>query len=190
MAHKQYNTILIFMQHFFGTFQFFIIVMSHFFGIIVIKEGEIMAKIDMMLYKEIGKILKRERLHKEISLDQLVDKINGIKTKSTLKRYEDGKSRIDMDILPIVCEALNINYVDVIKEAENEVNFHNSKNTSLGDYNENVEYLKDKPELLELYKEIVANDQLVLLFDKARKLSPQDLEQILKIIDTFNKETM
>lgn len=60
----------------------------------------------------------------------------------------------------------------------------------LGDYNENVEYLKDKPELLELYKEIVANDQLVLLFDKAKKLSPQDLEQILKIIDTFNKETM
>ena len=60
----------------------------------------------------------------------------------------------------------------------------------LGDYNENVEYLKDKPELLDLYKEIVANDQLVLLFDKAKKLSPQDLEQILKIIDTFNKETM
>lgn len=62
--------------------------------------------------------------------------------------------------------------------------------TYLGDHNENIEYLKDKPELLELYKEIVANDQLVLLFDKAKKLSPQDLEQILKIIDTFNKETM
>lgn len=62
--------------------------------------------------------------------------------------------------------------------------------TYLGDHNENLKYLQDKPELLELYKEIVANDQLVLLFDKARKLSPQDLEQILKIIDTFNKETM
>ena len=178
------------MQHFFGTFFCFIIVIYHFFGIIIFEEGEIVAKIDMMLYKEMGKILKRERLNKKISLDQLVEKINNIKTKSTLKRYEDGKSRIDMDILPIICEALNINYVDVIKEAENEVNFHNSKNTSLGDYNENVEYLKNKPELLDLYKEIVSNDQLVLLFDKARKLSPQDLEQILKIIDTFNKETM
>lgn len=62
--------------------------------------------------------------------------------------------------------------------------------TYLGDHNENLKHLQDKPELLELYKEIVANDQLVLLFDKARKLSPQDLEQILKIIDTFNKETM
>ena len=62
--------------------------------------------------------------------------------------------------------------------------------TYLGDHKKNLEYLKDKPELLDLYKEIVANDQLVLLFDKARKLSPQDLEQVLKIIDTFNKETM
>lgn len=148
-----------------------------------------MAKIDMMLYKEIGKILKRERLNKEMSLDQLVESINNIKTKSTLKRYEDGKSRIDMDVLPIVCKALNINYVDVIKEAENKVDFHNSNNSSLGDYVKNVSYLKDKPELLELYEDIIANDQLVLLFDKAKKLSPEDLEQVLKIIDTFNKET-
>ncbi|EDS75418.1 helix-turn-helix domain-containing protein [Thomasclavelia spiroformis DSM 1552] len=63
-----------------------------------------MTKIDMMLYKEIGRILKRERLNKETSLDQLVESINNIKTKSTLKRYEDGKSRIDMDVLPIICK--------------------------------------------------------------------------------------
>lgn len=148
-----------------------------------------MAKIDKMLYKEIGKILKRKRLNKEMGLDQLVESINNIKIKSTLKRYEDGKSRIDMDVLPIVCKALNINYVDVIKEAENEVDFHNSNNSSLGDYEKNVSYLEDKPELLELYEDIIANDQLVLLFDKAKKLSPEDLEQVLKIIDTFNKET-
>lgn len=64
------------------------------------------------------------------------------------------------------------------------------QNNYLGNHYENIDYLKDKPELLELYKEIIANDQLVLLFDKAKKLSPQDLEQVLKIIDTFNKETM
>lgn len=60
--------------------------------------------------------------------------------------------------------------------------------TYLCDHKENLEYLKDKPELINLYKEIIANDQLVLLFDKAKKLSPQDLEQILKIIDTFHKK--
>ena len=51
-------------------------------------------------------------------------------------------------------------------------------------------YLKDNyPNLVDLYNEIHANDQLVILFDKAKKLEPQDLAQILKIIDTFNKET-
>ncbi|MFQ6794379.1 helix-turn-helix transcriptional regulator [Thomasclavelia sp.] len=144
----------------------------------------------MKLYEEIGKILKYERLRKEISLDQLVDKIGGIKTKSTLKRYEDGKSRIDMDILPVVCKALNIDCVTVIKKAENEVNFYNSSTTNINNHDENLKYLVDKPELLELYKEIVANDQLVLLFNIVRTLNPQDLEQILKIIDTFNKETI
>lgn len=63
------------------------------------------------------------------------------------------------------------------------------ENESLGNHYENIEYLKDKSELLELYEDIVANDKLVLLFDKAKKLSPEDLEQVLKIIDTFNKET-
>lgn len=60
----------------------------------------------MMLYKEIGSILKRERTLQKISLDTLVDKIGNIKTKSSLKRYEDGASRIDMDTLEIICKEL------------------------------------------------------------------------------------
>lgn len=63
------------------------------------------------------------------------------------------------------------------------------ENDYLGNHKENLNYLKVKPELLELYEDIVANDKLVLLFDKVKKLSPEDLEQVLKIIDTFNKET-
>ena len=94
-----------------------------------------------------------------------------------------------MDTLEIICKALCLNYADVIREAEEKVQFY-SKNDSLGNYEENVEYLKDNyPNLVDLYNEIHANDQLVILFDKAKKLEPQDLAQILKIIDTFNKET-
>lgn len=146
-----------------------------------------MTKIDMALYKEIGAIIKKNRQNKSISLDNLVIKLNNVKTKSTLKRYEDGVSRIDMDILEKICNVLDINYLDVIKEAENNVSYYS--NSNLGNYRDNVEYLKDKPELLELYQDIVANDRLVVLFDKAKKLEPEELEQVLKIIDTFNKET-
>ena len=143
----------------------------------------------MLLYKQIGSIIKRERINQNISLDQLVSKIGNLKTKSSIKRYEDGKSRIDIETLTIICSALSINVNELIKEAEENVKF-NTENDSLGSYIENVNYLeKNDPDLLELYNEIHSNDQLVLLFDKARKLEPQDLAQILKIIDTFNKET-
>lgn len=146
-----------------------------------------MTKIDMALYREIGNIIKRERTNRKISLDQLVNKINGLKTKSTLKRYENGISRIDMDTLKTICNALDIHYVDVVNEAESKVNYHND---NLGDYDKNIEYLsKNYPDFVELYNEIHANEQLVILFDKAKKLEPEDLAQILKIIDTFNRET-
>lgn len=146
-----------------------------------------MTKIDMALYREIGNIIKRERTNRKISLDQLVNKINGLKTKSTLKRYENGISRIDMDTLKTICNALDIHYVDVVNEAESKVNYHND---NLGDYDKNIEYLsKNYPDFIELYNEIHANEQLVILFDKAKKLEPEDLAQILKIIDTFNRET-
>lgn len=144
----------------------------------------------MALYKEIGAIIKRERLKADVSFDTLVSKINGIKTKSTLKRYEDGASRIDMDTLKIICNSLNIHYADVIKEAENKVNYHLDVNDNDIDFKTNIEYLsKNYPNLVDLYNEIHSNEQLVILFDKAKKLEPQDLAQILKIIDTFNKET-
>lgn len=146
-----------------------------------------MTKIDMELYKEIGQILKRERLNCNMSLDTLVSKLNGVKTKSTLKRYEDGVSRIDMNILQMICNALNIDYSEVIYEAEKKASYH--KESPLGNYEDNIEYLKDQPELLELYNDILQNDNLRILFDKAKQLEPKDLEQILRIIDTFNKET-
>ncbi len=86
-----------------------------------------MAKIDMALYKEIGNIIKRERKNHNISLDMLVNKLGGLKTKSTLKRYEDGASRIDMEILEKICNALNISYVDVINEAEFKTSYHSNE---------------------------------------------------------------
>lgn len=150
-----------------------------------------MTKIDMALYKEIGSIIKRERTKQDVSLDTLVTRINGKKTKSTLKRYEDGASRIDMGTLEIICTALNIYYADVIEEAESKVNYQTHESKDKQDhYNINVDYLsKNYPNLVDLYNEIHSNDQLVILFDKAKKLEPEDLAHVLKIIDTFNKET-
>lgn len=77
-----------------------------------------MPKVDKSLYVEIGKIIKHERRKKKISLDKLVDMLSGEKTKSTLKRYEDGTSRIDVDVLASICNKLDIDYKDVVATAK------------------------------------------------------------------------
>lgn len=100
--------------------------------------------------------------------------------KSTISTWCNGTRLPRMDMINDLAEYFNVKISELIED---------HSDSPLGDYYENIEYLKDKPDLLELYKEIVENDQLVLLFDKARKLEPKDLEQVLKIIDTFNKET-
>lgn len=126
----------------------------------------------------VGDRIKKRREELGMSANELAKSIG--KNRATIYRYERG----DIENLPTTI------LKPLAKSLKTTPEFLMGWDDSpLGDYSENVEYLKNKPDLLELYKEIVENDQLVLLFDKARKLNPQDLEQILKIIDTFNKET-
>lgn len=77
-----------------------------------------MPKVDNSLYIEIGKILKQERRKRKISLDRLVKMLGGEKTKSTLKRYEDGASRMETETLANICDKLDINYDDVVATAK------------------------------------------------------------------------
>ncbi|MDH6367520.1 MULTISPECIES: helix-turn-helix transcriptional regulator [unclassified Breznakia] len=52
-----------------------------------------------------------------------------------------------------------------------------------------TEYLeKNNPELLDLYNSIQKNDNLVLLFDKTKDLSPEDMERILTVIKGIRAE--
>lgn len=78
--------------------------------------------IDMGLYVSIGKQIREARRQKGISLDTLSDLINGEKTKSSLKRYEDGSSRIEIDVLKKICDQIGINYIDVINKAREDLN--------------------------------------------------------------------
>ena len=127
----------------------------------------------------IGERIKKLRLKNNFTLDEIAEKLGT--SRQTIFKYENNiVTNIPSDKIEKLAFIFDVSPAYIM----------GWENESLGNHFENIDYLKDKPELLELYKEIVANDQLVLLFDKARKLSPQDLEQVLKIIDTFNKETM
>lgn len=126
-----------------------------------------------------GERLKQLRLNSGLSQQELSDELNI--GRSTLANYEQGKREPNFETLEIIADYFNVdmNFLTGWKPTD-----------SLGDYEKNLLYLKEnEPDLIDLYNEIHANDQLVLLFDKAKALEPQDLAQILKIIDTFNKET-
>ena len=128
---------------------------------------------------DFGERLKQLRLNSGLSQQELSDELNI--GSSTLANYEQGKREPNFKTLEIIADYFNVdmNFLTGWKPTD-----------SLGDYRKNLLYLKEnEPDLIELYNEIHANDQLVILLDKAKKLEPQDLAQILKIIDTFNKET-
>lgn len=128
----------------------------------------------------IGDRIKQRRLDLGMSQQELADAM-GYTSKSTINKIEVGKNDVSQSKV--------VKFASVLKTTPSFLMDWEDDEFYLGNYNNNIEYLSDKPELLELYKDIVANDRLVILFDKAKKLEPEELEQVLKIIDTFNKET-
>lgn len=81
-------------------------------------------------YIAIGRILKEERNRVGYSLDRLAELV-GVKSKSTLKRYEDGKSRPDLDTLSSICAILHIDMNEVITRAQIEAGMEVVKNAAL-----------------------------------------------------------
>lgn len=124
-------------------------------------------------------MLRKLMKNKNLTMKELGEMVG--KSESSVSYWLSGKVTPRIGVIQKLADIFNITTDELI---------YGYKNDSLGDYEENVEYLsKNYPDLVDLYNEIHANEQLVILFDKARKLEPQDLAQILKIIDTFNKET-
>lgn len=100
---------------------------------------------------------------------------------STISRYLTGEiQNIRRDKIKKLADALEVEIAYLMDFDE--------RDDYLGNYNDNVEHLKDNPELLQLYNGIIENDNLKLLFDKAKTLAPDDLEKVLVIINTFIKE--
>lgn len=116
---------------------------------------------------------------KNLTMKELGEMVG--KSESSVSYWLSGKVTPRIGVIQKLADIFNITTDELI---------YGYKEDNLGDYEENIEYLsKNYPNLIDLYNEIHANEQLVILFDKAKKLEPQDLAQILKIIDTFNKET-
>lgn len=132
---------------------------------------------------EFNQLLKNARAKANKTLEQ-VAKDCGV-SKATVQRWESGEIKnVRRDKISKLSASLNVSPAYLM-------GWEDEDESPLGNYDENIKYLKesDQEELIELYEDILANDRLSILFDKAKQLSPEDLEQVLKIIDTFNKES-
>lgn len=77
-----------------------------------------MVKFDKSLYQEIGKQIKDARIKKGMSLQDMSDAINGIKTKQTIMRYENGDTRIEAEVMMAICNVLGLDVDEVVHNAE------------------------------------------------------------------------
>ena len=82
--------------------------------------------IDSLLNKIVGETLKKERERKNLSLEQLAEKVNRV-SRQTLSTYETGRSKIRVDMFIDICNALGINATELFDE----INMKYFKNAKL-----------------------------------------------------------
>lgn len=133
-------------------------------------------------------VLKNLREERGFSQRELAENLSI--SNSAIGMYESGKREPNYETLEKIADFFNVdmNYLlgkTIIKNSYP----NNLRNQNLyGDHLANLEYFAKNPDLLETYKHIVENDNLRLLFDSAKDLSPEDLEPVLILIAGIRKQ--
>ena len=136
-----------------------------------------MTKFDKILYIEIGKILKKARIQKNMSLQNVSDALGNKKTKQTIMRYENGTSRIEAEIMKELCRILGLDAETVIHTAQQRV-----VQNSIVDYNNKLVALKKDG-----YDSIENNEDLRLLAYYHR-LTRQEKDAVMTMIQSMGKD--
>lgn len=71
--------------------------------------------LDFYLYSVVGSVLKKMRIQKGYSLNQLADKIGSGMNKQNLSRYERAVMRMNVQTFKSICNALDEDPRDVWK---------------------------------------------------------------------------
>lgn len=86
--------------------------------------------LDYKLNQIASKVIKEKRMKKNLSLEELANKLNNIITRQSLYRYENNEARMKNNIFKKICLALNENPSDVWNEINerflNELSFDNA----------------------------------------------------------------
>lgn len=122
--------------------------------------------------------VKQLRKNKHLTGEQLGN-ILGI-TKTGISYWENGRSVPDNEMLLKLADFFDVSIDYLLGKTDVETKI--DKSTYYGDYDEVVEYLKNNPEHLDVYKRILNDDHFALLFDKTKDLTPEEIDVIISVI--------
>lgn len=138
---------------------------------------------------EIGDRIKKRREELDMSQEQLAKKV-GYKSRSSINKIElDGRG-LPQNKIVALAKALETTPAYLMGWIDDDLQVENRPDALIENYEENAKYIlehEDK-ELLKTYKDLILDENLVLLVKKASKLSPEDVVQLLKIVNTFDAD--
>lgn len=131
------------------------------------------------LYENIKKL--RERCG--WSQEELAKKA-GYTNRTSIAKIEKGKVDLPQSRIAQFAKIFGVTEAQLMgNDAESIVD------SQWGNDQANLDYLKDNPRLLEQYIQLTRNnDNIGLLFDKVKDLSPKDVEKVLKIVELIDQE--
>lgn len=143
---------------------------------------------------KIGERIKERRKSLSLTAQQLADLIG--KDRATIYRYENGDiENLPTTILEPLADALKTTpgYLTGWETFDGKIKLSSDDPDTFYTTVDNVEdtnlkILSDKPELLNIYRQIHDNELLQQLFSISKDLSPADLETVLMIVKGIKKE--
>lgn len=139
-----------------------------------------------MNMRALGEVIKSLRLERHLSQEQFA-KLFGVAT-STVGMWENNKRSPNEETKEAIADYFNVDMNYLYGKTPIRNSYRDGDKSQWGDDMANREYLKDKPELLEIYDQIVNRDDMVILFDKTKDLEPKDVESVLMFVQTIRKQ--
>ncbi len=127
--------------------------------------------------------IKEKRKKLGLTQSELAKKL-GYADKSMIAKIEQGKVDLPQSKIIAFAKALNTTPSELMGY-DGIISYNKSQ---WGDDAANRKYLADKPELLEIYDQLVNRDDMVILFDKTKDLEPKDVESVLMFVQTIRKQ--
>lgn len=134
---------------------------------------------------KVNELIKSRRLELGMTLEEVGDKV-GV-GKSTVRKWETGLiENMRRDNLVSLAEVLQLSPLELL-----DVDFEEKEDINIyGNHEKNIEAFKHDLELLEFYMEMHESDNLRLLFDTARELTPKELEKVLRYMKLVIEEEL